>query len=298
MKVSMNYTTRKMIILDQIRGFNEENLVDDIEITVPAELSGFNIAIVFAQGDDTPIGATTLELGWTSGVLIYSVPAQLTTFNHIKFQILAAHPTTQAIWKSQIGHIYFEEPLPYIGDIPFTELSPYPDWLLAIEAANAAAANANQAAISANEAATNANEAALTVEPATNAAYAAVVRIEEVEAAIITNEASRQEIYENLLAVNGIVFSTNGSFRAATKDDIDAGTLDGHYAYEFGLSAYIHYQNIPSNIWSVNHNRNSFPSVTIIDQFNNVFFGETRYIDFDNLEITFSKPTVGKAYVV
>lgn len=284
MKVSMNYTTRKMIILNQIRGFNEENLVDDIEITVPSELSGFNIAIVFAQGDDTPIGATTLELSWTSGILIYSVPAQLTTFNHIKFQILAAHPTTQAIWKSQVGHIYFEEPLPYIGDIPFSELSPYPDWIAAIEASNEAVANAN--------------EAILNVEAATNVAYSAIVRIEELEAAIITNEASRQEIYENLLGVNGIVYSSDGTFRAATKDDIDAGTLDGHYAYEFGLSAYIHYQNIPSNIWSVNHNRNSFPSVTIIDQFNNVFFGETRYIDFDNLEITFSKPTVGKAYVV
>lgn len=284
MNVSMNYSTRKLIVLNQIRGYNEEHLIDNIEFTIPVELTGFNILLTFVQGDDTPIGAVTLATPWTSGTINYVVPIALTVYNHIKYQVVAAHPTTQAVWKSNIGHIYFDEPLPDHGDIPFTELSPYPDWVAAIDAANQATLQVTAATNAAYE--------------ATNAAYTAIVRLEEIEAAIITNEASRQEIYENLLSVNGIIYSFDGTFRAATKDDIDAGTLDGHYAYEFGLSAYIHYQNIPSNIWSVNHNRNSFPSVTIIDQFNNVFFGETRYIDFDNLEITFSEPTVGKAYVI
>lgn len=152
MNITVDYTTRKMIVLNQIRGFNEEHLIDDMIFTLPSQLSGFNIAIVFAQGDETPIGATTLQLGWISGDLTYVVPAQLTQYNHIKFQILAAHPTTGQVWKSVIGHIYFEEPLPYIGDIPFSELSPYPDWVKAIEDAQAAVNAANAAVDGAEQA--------------------------------------------------------------------------------------------------------------------------------------------------
>lgn len=152
MNITVDYTTRKMIVLNQIRGFNEEHLIDDMIFTLPSQLSGFNIAIVFAQGDETPIGATTLQLGWISGELTYVVPAQLTQYNHIKFQILAAHPTTGQVWKSVIGHIYFEEPLPFIGDIPFSELSPYPDWVKAIEDAQAAVNAANAAVDGAEQA--------------------------------------------------------------------------------------------------------------------------------------------------
>ena len=152
MNITVDYTTRKMIVLNQIRGFNEEHLIDDMIFTLPSQLSGFNIAIVFAQGNETPIGATTLQLGWISGELTYVVPAQLTQYNHIKFQILAAHPTTGQVWKSVIGHIYFEEPLPFIGDIPFSELSPYPDWVKAIEDAQAAVNAANAAVDGAEQA--------------------------------------------------------------------------------------------------------------------------------------------------
>lgn len=152
MNITVDYATRKMIVLNQIRGFNEEHLIDDMIFTLPTQLSGFNIAIVFAQGDETPIGATTLQLGWISGELTYVVPAQLTQYNHIKFQILAAHPTTGQVWKSVIGHIYFEEPLPFIGDIPFSELSPYPDWVKAIEDAQAAVNAANAAVDGAEQA--------------------------------------------------------------------------------------------------------------------------------------------------
>lgn len=284
MKVSMSYSTRKLIILNQIRGYNNEHLIDNIEFTIPNELSGFNIGLLFAQDDHTPIGAVSLALAWTSGMLTYSVPNGLTIFREIEFQIVAAHPTDGRVWKSQIGHFYFDEPLPDHSDMPFTELSPYPDWLLAIEAANAAAANAN--------------EAALTVEAATNAAYAAVVRIEEVEAAIITNEASRQEIYENLLAVNGVIYSTNGSFRAATKEDIDAGTLDGYHASDFLRSGYLHYQNAASQLWEIQHDRENFPSITIIDHLNTLVFGDVTYIDKNNLSIYFTKPVSGMAYIV
>lgn len=112
----MNYSTRKLIVLNQIRGYNEEHLIDNIEFTIPVELTGFNILLTFVQGDDTPIGAVTLATPWTSGTINYVVPIALTVYNHIKYQVVAAHPTTQAVWKSNIGHIYFDEPLPDHGE--------------------------------------------------------------------------------------------------------------------------------------------------------------------------------------
>lgn len=277
MNVSMNYSTRKLIVLNQIRGYNEEHLIDNIEFTIPVELTGFNILLTFVQGDDTPIGAVTLATPWTSGTIDYVVPIALTIYNHIKYQVVAAHPTTQAVWKSNIGHIYFDEPLPDHGDIPFTELSPYPDWVTAIEATN---------------------EALLAVTGAIEATNAAIVEIQNVEAAIIANEATRQQIYNDLLSVNGLVYVGNGAIRTAVKEDINADTLDGYHAFELGLAAYIHNQIFYSNVWNVNHNRNSYPSVTIIDDTNNVIYGSIEYIDLNNLQITFSESIIGKAYII
>ena len=52
--------------------------------------------------------------------------------------------------------------------------------------------------------------------------------IAETEAIIIANEATRQEIYNDLLSVNGLVYVSNGAIRSATKDNtisiVSAGT--------------------------------------------------------------------------
>ena len=284
MKVSMSYSTRKLIILNQIRGYNNEHLIDNIEFTIPNELSGFNIGLLFAQDDHTPIGAVSLALAWTSGMLTYSVPNGLTIFREIEFQIVAAHPTDGRVWKSQIGHFYFDEPLPDHSDMPFTELSPYPDWIAAIEAALAAADAANEATLAVNGAIADAEQA--------------ILDIAETEAIIIANEATRQEIYNNLLAVNGIVYISNGNIRSATKEDIDADTVDGLHVSELSLAPYIHEQLFFSSTWIITHNRNSYPSATLVDETNSTFYGSITYPDLNTIQVILSKPMIGKAYVI
>ena len=284
MKVSMSYSTRKLIILNQIRGYNNEHLIDNIEFTIPNELSGFNIGLLFAQDDHTPIGAVSLALAWTSGMLTYSVPNGLTIYRRIEFQIVAAHPTDGRVWKSQIGYFYFDEPLPDHSDMPFTELSPYPDWIAAIEAALAAADAANEATLVVNGVVADAEQA--------------ILDIAETEAIIIANEATRQEIYNNLLAVNGIVYISNGNIRSATKEDIDADTVDGLHASELSLAPYIHEQLFFSSIWTITHNRNSYPSATLVDETNSTFYGSITYPDLNTIQIVLSKPMIGKAYVI
>jgi len=52
-----------------------------------------------------------------------------------------------------------------------------------------------------------------------------------------------------------------------------------------------------SATWTIEHNLEKFPSVTVIDSANNVVYGNTTYIDENNLTINFSAPFSGKAYL-
>jgi hypothetical protein len=52
-----------------------------------------------------------------------------------------------------------------------------------------------------------------------------------------------------------------------------------------------------SATWAIQHNLEKFPSVTVIDSANDVVYGNTTYIDENNLTINFSAPFSGKAYL-
>lgn len=57
-------------------------------------------------------------------------------------------------------------------------------------------------------------------------------------------------------------------------------------------------QNIPSEYWAVNHNFGYHPSVTTIDPSGKIIEGDVTYLDLDNLEIYFSEPLIGSAYLI
>ena len=56
-------------------------------------------------------------------------------------------------------------------------------------------------------------------------------------------------------------------------------------------------QSSASATWTVQHNLEKYPSVTVIDSANDVVYGNTTYIDENNLTINFSAPFSGKAYL-
>jgi len=56
-------------------------------------------------------------------------------------------------------------------------------------------------------------------------------------------------------------------------------------------------QSGASATWTIEHNLEKFPSVTVIDSANNVVYGNTTYTDENNLIINFSAPFSGKAYL-
>ena len=54
-------------------------------------------------------------------------------------------------------------------------------------------------------------------------------------------------------------------------------------------------QAIPAAVWTINHNLNKFPSVTVIDSSGRVVEGDVQYQDVDNLTIAFSSAFSGDA---
>ena len=56
-------------------------------------------------------------------------------------------------------------------------------------------------------------------------------------------------------------------------------------------------QNVASDLWYVVHDLSKYPSVTVVDSGMNVVIGEVTYIDENTLQIKFTVPFSGKAYL-
>lgn len=64
-----------------------------------------------------------------------------------------------------------------------------------------------------------------------------------------------------------------------------------------GDKAYTHSQISPSSIWNINHGLNKRPSVSVVDSGGSLVMGEVKYVDDNNIQITFSAAFAGNAYL-
>lgn len=62
-------------------------------------------------------------------------------------------------------------------------------------------------------------------------------------------------------------------------------------------TTYIHEQGIASDTWTIEHNLNKFPSVTLVDTAGTQFQGRVEYIDENNCIVYMNGATKGKAYL-
>ena len=62
-------------------------------------------------------------------------------------------------------------------------------------------------------------------------------------------------------------------------------------------SSYIHTQHSAADIWTINHNLNKYPSVSVVDSAGSQVICEVRYIDANNLECKFVGALSGVAYL-
>ena len=56
-------------------------------------------------------------------------------------------------------------------------------------------------------------------------------------------------------------------------------------------------QGVPSVLWTIKHDLNKFPSVTVVNEQKETVVGSIKYIDKDNITITFSAAFSGYAYL-
>ena len=60
---------------------------------------------------------------------------------------------------------------------------------------------------------------------------------------------------------------------------------------------YTHTQASASSTWTITHNLNCFPSVTVVDSANTVVVGDIEYISANVVRVTFVAAFGGKAYL-
>jgi len=82
------------------------------------------------------------------------------------------------------------------------------------------------------------------------------------------------------------------------------GNLDLNNFYDFAVftlsspdKTFEFTQGQPATLWTIQHNLNKFPSVSVVNNNNVVINGEITYIDNNNLTCTFSAGFSGKAYL-
>jgi len=64
-----------------------------------------------------------------------------------------------------------------------------------------------------------------------------------------------------------------------------------------GDITYTHSQTSTSATWTITHNLNKFPSVSVVDTANSNGFGDVTYNSANQLTITFSGAFAGKAFL-
>lgn len=107
---------------------------------------------------------------------------------------------------------------------------------------------------------------------------------------------------KNIVGNMGVVSATSNNYNDLNnKPSINGVILVGNLTSEsLGIvedKNFVFNQNVASALWIVNHNLNKFPSVSVVDSGNNIVIGEVIYIDENNLQIAFSSPFSGSAYL-
>ena len=95
---------------------------------------------------------------------------------------------------------------------------------------------------------------------------------------------------DNFIVIDVTAVNTNGSM-----------TDDAYYVFSNTTTAtsdkkYSHDQSSAANVWTVNHNLDKKPAVSVVDSTDNVIICEVEYTSLNQVELRFSTPYSGKAY--
>ena len=63
------------------------------------------------------------------------------------------------------------------------------------------------------------------------------------------------------------------------------------------VNGYVHEQGVASAVWTVQHNLDKYPSVTVVDSAENEIVAEVEYLDRNTVQITMIGASKGRAYL-
>jgi hypothetical protein len=78
--------------------------------------------------------------------------------------------------------------------------------------------------------------------------------------------------------------------KTITADKLDPSILSQ-------VSTYIHEQLVPSTTWIIQHNMNSYPTVTVVDSAGTVVVGNVTYDSKNRVTVEFTASFSGSAYL-
>lgn len=76
---------------------------------------------------------------------------------------------------------------------------------------------------------------------------------------------------------------------------------NGYEYVDTGVSArsagYTHTQYVPASVWFIQHNLDRYPSVDVVDSAGSLVRGDVKYVNSNNIEVSFQSAFAGVAYL-
>lgn len=67
--------------------------------------------------------------------------------------------------------------------------------------------------------------------------------------------------------------------------------------YVSGSFGFTWNQTTPLVVWTIPHNLNKYPSVSVVDNLGNVVYSDVSYVDSNTVQVTYGSAFAGKAYL-
>ncbi len=148
---------------------------------------------------------------------------------------------------------------------------------------------------------TNADSIVLKITNSININLIAVYAIISVTAstAWVDVEVLRFKNFNNLSFEEGKEYTLAFDYVSAAEAAQSTSELinDGEDGTNPFITSFEHDQGTPSTVWTITHNMNRKPSVTVVDTAELVVVGEVEYINENTITITFNSSFSGKAYL-
>lgn len=145
----------------------------------------------------------------------------------------------------------------------------------------------------------------ITANLATNGSYTASDLYADDDLALIYKVKIKGEDFQNLTSDNILdFFNTDDKFVTTGSVENNILSLEKNDRTTISVplptgstADFIFNQGIPSTGWTITHNTNRFPAVTIVDSANTTVIGNVQYLSKNQLFVSFSAPFSGKAYL-